>query len=394
MPAAPRKGSRKAHLPFAASYSLEHGELAGAVFLARVIEQALPYTANAGWTTRAKTVELEGTRVFLASSAWSRTELIEIEDALVSVTLQAGHASVVVAASTEERIVELLEQLRAALPAPDPSGRQEVNVTFWTYGPHGPMASWRTIAVPEWAEIRANYTASVRDELERLMTDFTPAHGGQLVLWHGESGTGKTFALRALAWEWRDWCDVHYVVDPDSFFGQHADYLMHVLLQPGADSGWTSYGPSVVSAATAEPDEGGEKARRKDWRLLVLEDTGELLQPDAKAVIGQGLARFLNLVDGLIGQGLRVLVLVTTNEEIKKLHPAVARPGRCAADVQFERLTEPEASAWLEAHGSSTAAERGRSLAELYALLEGGEGSKSSESFHEPPSAASLEQAC
>ena len=263
MPAAPRKGSRKAHLPFAASYSLEHGELAGAVFVARVIERGFPYTAGAGWTTRAKTVELEATRLFLGTNAWSRTELLEIDDALVSVTLQAGHASVVVAAPTEERIVDLLGQLRAALPAPDPSGRQEVNVTFWTYGPHGPMASWRTIAVPEWAEIRANYTATVRDELERLMTDFTPAHGGQLVLWHGESGTGKTFALRALAWEWRDWCDVHYVVDPDSFFGQHADYLMHVLLQPGADSGWTSYGPSVCRRRPASRTrEARRRARR------------------------------------------------------------------------------------------------------------------------------------
>ena len=39
--------------------------------------------------------------------------------------------------------------------------------------------------------------------------------------------------MRGLAWEWRDWCQLHYVVDPDSFFGQHADYLMGVLMQPG-----------------------------------------------------------------------------------------------------------------------------------------------------------------
>ena len=54
------------------------------------------------------------------------------------------------------------------------------------------------------------------------------------------------------------------------------------------------------------------RPRERGWRLLVLEDTGELLTPDAKTVIGQGLSRFLNVVDGLIGQGLRVLVLVTT----------------------------------------------------------------------------------
>ncbi len=121
-------------------------------------------------------------------------------------------------------------------------------------------------------------------------------------------------------------------------------------------------------------NESSEEAetRRKPWRLLVLEDTGELLQPDAKAVIGQGLSRFLNLADGLIGQGLRVLVLVTTNEEIRKLHPAVARPGRSAANVLFAPLGDEEAISWLAAHGVE--GDGGRSsatIAELYARLEG-----------------------
>jgi hypothetical protein len=159
------------------------------------------------------------------------------------------------------------------------------------------------------------------------LRDFRPAHGGQLILWHGEAGTGKTFALRALAWEWRDWCEFHYIVDPDSFFGEHADYLMSVLTQPGyaemPDPRFMRYaamtgGYMPMGDGASEDGEEGSKA----WRLLVLEDTGELLTPDAKSVIGQGLSRFLNVVDGLIGQGLRVLVLVTTNEPIKTLHPA------------------------------------------------------------------------
>jgi hypothetical protein len=140
----------------------------------------------------------------------------------------------------------------------------------------------------------------------------------------------------------------------------------------------------VVSTAD-EPEPSGTSetgaegvARLKDWRLLVLEDTGELLQPDAKAVIGQGLARFLNLVDGLIGQGLRVLVLVTTNEEICKLHPAVARPGRCAADIEFAGLDQSEADAWLAAHGAPVGTDGRRTIAELYARLEGEETPKTS----------------
>jgi hypothetical protein len=130
----------------------------------------------------------------------------------------------------------------------------------------------------------------------------------------------------------------------------------------------------AVEPPHAEGDEleDGFGARRApQWRLLVLEDTGELLRPDAKAIIGQGLSRFLNVVDGLIGQGLRVLVLVTTNEEVGALHPAVARPGRAAANIEFRPLSREEAAAWLERHGIDAPPPSTRSLASLYAVLEG-----------------------
>jgi len=205
------------------------------------------------------------------------------------------------------------------------------------------------------------------------MRNFTPAHGGQLILWHGEAGTGKTFALRALAWEWRDWCELQYIVDPDSFFGEHADYLMSVLTQPGYAE---MPDPRVMHRMMMSggyvdfaPEEDGDES--KAWRLLILEDTGELLTPDAKSIIGQGLSRFLNVVDGLIGQGLRILVLVTTNEPIKALHPAVARPGRCAANIEFEPLSVDEANAWLERHDVEDRVARPTLLGDLYAIEAG-----------------------
>ena len=371
-------------MPSSAVLSADQHSIAEAVFYARVLREGIRVVHSENWATQAKSIELPGERVFIQSLPWLRREIIRTGEALLDVALQMGHASVTVAATSEDDARSAVTRLRELLPAPDPSGAQEVNVTFWTYGPHGPMPAWRTISVPAWADIEANYAAATRAGLARLMSGFEPAHGGQLVLWHGTVGTGKTFALRALAWEWRDWCDIHYIVDPDSFFGQHADYLMHVLLQSEWEDRFTGFGAHAVGhgvqQAVLEEDVGqvelGDEdeepgSRRKSWRLLVLEDTGELLQPDAKAVIGQGLSRFLNVVDGLIGQGLRVLVLVTTNEEIKKLHPAVARPGRSAANVRFDPLTAGEASAWLNERGAAERASQTASIAELYARLEG-----------------------
>ena len=288
-----------------------------------------------------------------------------------------------------------LAGVRELLPPPEPSARQEVPVMFWTYSAQGPLPSMRKISVPEWSEIRGNYSESTQAALDGLMQGFRPSHGGQLVLWHGDVGTGKTFALRALAWEWRDWCQIHYIVDPDTFFGEHADYLMSVLMQSGGLGSHVgmmmashpgAFSSRVMALGPVDFDEddeeelfdeqpgsdGGDESRRvPQWRLLVLEDTGELLRPDAKTIIGQGLSRFLNVVDGLIGQGLRILVLVTTNEEIGTLHPAVARPGRAAANIEFLLLSRDEAVAWLERHGVDASPPTTRSLASLYALLEG-----------------------
>ena len=67
--------------------------------------------------------------------------------------------------------------------------------------------------------------------------------------------------------------------------------------------------------------------------MLVLEDCDELIRADAKRGAGQALSRLLNLTDGVVGQGLDVLVCLTTNEDLHRLHPAITRPGRCLAEI-------------------------------------------------------------
>jgi hypothetical protein len=350
--------------------------LPSALLMKRAAAEGLHEIRSANWPTSVPSLEAVGTPLARTTSQGGESALFEADGVLYEVELWGSHVSVAAAGRDRNAVTAVIERLEVLLPPPDPSSSHEIPVTFWMYTPQGPRPSWRPIAVPAWDEIESNYAAGTRNQLAALMSDFQPARGGQLVLWHGEAGTGKTFALRALAWEWREWCQIHYIVDPDSFFGEHADYLMSVLLEPPSPImiGGERYGPSVGITAYHEALEDYEGDGDEDdrlWRLLVMEDTGELLSADARERTGQGLSRFLNVVDGLIGQGLRVIVLVTTNEEIKKLHPAVARPGRCAANVMFDALSREEASEWLGAQGVDEESRGARTLASLYAQAEG-----------------------
>jgi hypothetical protein len=283
---------------------------------------------------------------------------------LVSVTVADGGVTVRTHAASPVAAAEALAHVREVIPRGSNPNPNLVPVSFWTYSPHGPQRIRRDVDADAWPSITTNYTARTAEAVGRLVDPaFRPGVGGQLVLWHGDAGTGKTTALRALAREWREWCEMHYIVDPDQFFGKHADYMMRVLLGGDTDPMAELMRVRRGLMTTSQPP---------PWRLLILEDCGEMLQPDARRDIGQALSRFLNACDGLIGRGLRVLVLVTTNEPLDKLHDAVSRPGRCAARVQFERFGASEARDWLaERDGAKAVPGGGLTLAELFGMVEG-----------------------
>jgi len=229
-----------------------------------------------------------------------------------------------------------------------------VGATLWRWRKGEARSTGRSLVVDEWASIERNYPAPTREVLGSLAGLCRPEGRGRLILWHGQPGTGKTSAVLGLLKEWSGWCDGHIVTDPAAFFGD-PDYLMTVM---------------KARSPIDRLEFDGSTQRR--WKLVVAEDADTYLDFDAHQRSGPGLGHLLNLTDGVLGRGSPTLVLLTTNANIGRLHPAVTRPGRCLAVAEFPRFTQAEAREWLGPE-PSRAPTGPMTLADLYEARQQGQ---------------------
>lgn len=334
-------------------------DVAEAVLTHLIVARGARAFLNRKWRPApSRLCSLPGSVIIHQSHASSVDEwLVDFPDAGFALVAHGDEeVRVRVAARTDAAAHAIMELFRETMPETVPL-TASVPVVFWTAAEHGPQSFTRNLDAPTWPAIEKNYAAPTATALAPLFVNGWRPHGGRLLLWRGKPGTGKTHAVRALMQAWRTWCSFHVLLDPERFFGTEPEYMIRVLWECGDDD------DDDTPAAPA-----GSK-----WRLLILEDAGELISVDAADRTGQGLSRLLNLCDGLFGLALDVMVLVTTNEDIGRLHPAVSRPGRCLSDLEFQAFDAIAAHRWLSEH-AATVGESDSSaatLAELYARVDG-----------------------
>ncbi len=253
----------------------------------------------------------------IRSSTFSRGTVIalaEVGSCAVLLTHWGTTVDVAVRGKSRAAVDHAVKQLRSNAPVAEPDASM-VAFDFWQVS-QGAYKTTRRIESPAWEDICGNYPHDVRIQVEPLFERPPSLEDGRIILWHGPPGTGKTTAIRALARAWGETRRAQVVLDPDLVFARSST-LMELLLD--------------------------DEEQDDRWRVLVIEDADELLRVDAKERVGQALSRLLNLGGGLLGQGIRVQVLITTNEPVRRLHPALIRPGRCLADIEFRAFTRGEA---------------------------------------------------
>ena len=297
----------------------------------------------------------------LTSSGFNSYEiLLSFSGAMVCLSsYRNGLVSVEVISGSNEQNSEVIKWFDDAFAEFKNVESDKIRLTMCYNDPmHSVIMTTKDIDCPSWESVKDNYGLS--KDIEHLINLDNPHEAGKLIFWHGSPGTGKTYAIRALMREWRNKTKFVYVIDPEAFFSVPS-YLMTTIQRLTTEVGYGDDGEDGE-------DEGEDKDKKKKSVLIVIEDGLDILLAETRKRNAGAMGRLLNITEGILGQGINLMVLVTTNEPVKEIDPAYTREGRCLQLLEFPLFSVESAKAWGVNHKIDIKTKEPVSLAKLYAL--------------------------
>ena len=187
------------------------------------------------------------------------------------------------------------------------------------------------INLPEPFDIELNYGKNFESVSEKIIKSLNENSSGLYML-HGRPGTGKTTYIRYLASVLKK--DVIFF--PTSFVDEITN-------------------PSILSLL-----------KKKQDCVMILEDAEKALTKRSLSDQPSLVSTLLNMTDGILGDILKLNVIVTYNCDRQDIDEALLRKGRLKAEYSFQGLKQDEAKKLIKKLDIDIKPEDNMTLADIY----------------------------
>jgi len=187
------------------------------------------------------------------------------------------------------------------------------------------------INLPEPFDIGLNYGKNFESVSEKMIKSLNENSSGLYML-HGRPGTGKTTYIRYLASVLKK--DVIFF--PTSFVDEITN-------------------PSILSLL-----------KKKQDCVMILEDAEKALTKRSLSDQPSLVSTLLNMTDGILGDILKLNVIVTYNCDRQDIDEALLRKGRLKAEYSFQGLKQDEAKKLIKKLDIDIKPEDNMTLADIY----------------------------